>query len=142
MTALTPEQVVDLDQVLGDVPAAPASGSLDAVDEQLIARLVGRAREGRLRLTGEGGCLPSSRSGWSSPLWKARSPITSDTCRSAPAPAHGEGGADRDLNAQPGATAERCSGAADLRMRATLTARSQSMNTAPMLAVVPQPFAA
>ena len=46
MTDLMPEQVVDLDQVLGDEPAAPASGSLDAVDEQLIARLVGRARQG------------------------------------------------------------------------------------------------
>jgi DNA-binding transcriptional LysR family regulator len=43
---------------------------------------------------------------------------------------------------RPGELAERCSGAADLRMRATLTARSHSMNTAPMLAVVPQPFAA
>jgi putative transposase len=48
---------VDLDQVLGDEPAAPASGSQDAVDEQLIARLVGRAREGRLQLTGVGGLL-------------------------------------------------------------------------------------
>jgi hypothetical protein len=57
MTDLMPEQLVDLDQVLGDEPAAPASGSLDAVDEQLIARLVGRAREGRLQLTGEGGLL-------------------------------------------------------------------------------------
>jgi hypothetical protein len=56
-TELMPEQVVHLDQVLGDEPAAPASGSLDAVDEQLIARLVGRAREGRLQLTGEGGLL-------------------------------------------------------------------------------------
>jgi hypothetical protein len=57
MTDLMPEQLVDLDQVLGDEPAAPASGSLDAVDEQLVARLVGCAREGRLQLTGEGGLL-------------------------------------------------------------------------------------
>src|SRR6188472_3858921 len=33
------------------------AGELDAVDEQLIARLVGRAREGGLALTGEGGLL-------------------------------------------------------------------------------------
>jgi transposase-like protein len=33
------------------------SGELDAVDEQLIARLAGRAREGGLALTGEGGLL-------------------------------------------------------------------------------------
>jgi putative transposase len=57
MTDLMPEQVVDLDQVLGDGPAAPASEGLDAVDEQLIARLAGRAREGGLQLTGEGGLL-------------------------------------------------------------------------------------
>src|SRR3954467_8607340 len=51
------EQVVDLDEVLGDEPAAPAAGGLDAVDEQLIARLAGRARAGGLQLTGEGGLL-------------------------------------------------------------------------------------
>ena len=48
------EQVVDLDEVVGDAPAAKG---LDAVDEQLIARLAGRAREGGLQLTGEGGLL-------------------------------------------------------------------------------------
>src|SRR5512133_4214055 len=56
MTDLS-EQAVDLDEVLGDVPAAPATEGLDAVDEQLIARLAGRAREGGLALTGEGGLL-------------------------------------------------------------------------------------
>jgi putative transposase len=54
MTDLMPEQAVDLDQVLGD---EPADDGLDAVDEQLIARLAGKARAGGLRLTGEGGLL-------------------------------------------------------------------------------------
>ena len=35
----------------------PAGDGLDAVDEQLIARLAGRAREGGLALTGENGLL-------------------------------------------------------------------------------------
>jgi len=49
MTDVLPEQTVDLDAVLGEEPAGPApSGGLDAVDEQLIARLAGRAREGGL----------------------------------------------------------------------------------------------
>jgi hypothetical protein len=54
-----PEQMVDLDVVLGEQPAdpAPGGGLLDAVDEQLIARLAGRAREGGLQLAGEGGLL-------------------------------------------------------------------------------------
>jgi putative transposase len=56
MTDLS-EQAVDLDEVLGGEPVAPASQSLDAVDEQLIARLAGKAREGGLALTGEGGLL-------------------------------------------------------------------------------------
>lgn len=47
MTDLTSEQAVDLDEVLGGEPAKPARAGLDAVDEQLIARLAGRAREGR-----------------------------------------------------------------------------------------------
>src|SRR5688572_11531624 len=50
-----PEQAVDLDELTGDQPAD--GGGLDAVDEQLIARLAGRAREGGLQLTGEGGLL-------------------------------------------------------------------------------------
>jgi transposase-like protein len=56
MTDLS-EQAVDLDKVLGDEPAGPAGDGLDAVDEQLIARLAGKAREGGLALTGEGGLL-------------------------------------------------------------------------------------
>jgi hypothetical protein len=55
-----PEPVVDLDVVSGAEPVMSASVGgdvLDAVDEQLIARLAGRAREGGLQLTGEGGLL-------------------------------------------------------------------------------------
>ena len=62
MTDLMPEPVVDLDALAGDQPAATEVAGpdvLDAVDEQLIDRLVGRAREGGLQLTGEGGLLPS-----------------------------------------------------------------------------------
>jgi hypothetical protein len=56
MTDLMPEQQpVDLDDLVGGEPAGV--GGLDAVDEQLIARLAGRAREGGLALTGEGGLL-------------------------------------------------------------------------------------
>lgn len=47
------------DRQAGDdelVEASPA-GELDSVDEQLIARLAGRARAGGLALTGEGGLL-------------------------------------------------------------------------------------
>ena len=47
MTDVMPEQqAVDLDELVGDGPAG--TESLDAVDEQLIARLVGR--------TGRVGC--------------------------------------------------------------------------------------
>src|SRR3954447_9752722 len=56
MTDLMPEQLVDLDEV-GGVSTPAASDGLDAVDEQLIARLAGKAREGGLALTGEGGLL-------------------------------------------------------------------------------------
>src|SRR3954469_25279271 len=55
-----PEPVVDLDVVTGAEPVVPAAAGaavLDAVDEQLIDRLVGRARAGGLALTGEGGLL-------------------------------------------------------------------------------------
>jgi len=53
--AMPERQVVDLDEVVG---AEPADGDgLDAVDEQLIPRLAGRARAGGLHLTGEGGLL-------------------------------------------------------------------------------------
>src|SRR3954454_18775997 len=60
MTDLVPETVVDLDALADGEPAATAAGGpdvLDAVDEQLIDRLVGRARQGGLQLTGEGGLL-------------------------------------------------------------------------------------
>lgn len=53
MTDVMPEQGVDRDTVLGEEPAgsaADAGGGLDAVDEQLIARLAGRARENGLQL--------------------------------------------------------------------------------------------
>jgi transposase-like protein len=67
--------MVELDTVLGEEPAdsAPAVG-LDAVDEQLIARLAGRAREGGLQLAGEGGLLAQLTKRWSGPRWRARSP--------------------------------------------------------------------
>ena len=56
MTDVMPDQqAVDLDGLDGGVPVG--AGGLDAVDEQLIARLAGRAREGGLALTGEGGLL-------------------------------------------------------------------------------------
>ncbi len=60
MTDLMPEPVVDLDARAGNQPATTEAAGpdvLDAVDEQLIDRLVGRAREGGLQLTGEGGLL-------------------------------------------------------------------------------------
>jgi putative transposase len=50
-------QVVDLDALVDGDEAGPAADELDAVDEQLLARLVGRARAGGLQLTGEGGVL-------------------------------------------------------------------------------------
>jgi len=56
MIDVMPEQQAgDLDDVAGDEVAG--TDDLDAVDEQLIARLAGRAREGGLMLTGEGGLL-------------------------------------------------------------------------------------
>ncbi len=60
MTDLMPERVVDLDEVAdGSIPPSAPEGpaGLDAVDEQLIAQLAGRARVGGLQLTGEGGVL-------------------------------------------------------------------------------------
>ena len=59
MTDVMPEPV-DLDELVCASPAAGAADGgdgLDAVDEQLIDRLVGRARDGGLQLTGEGGLL-------------------------------------------------------------------------------------
>jgi putative transposase len=49
MTDVMPEpQAVDLDELVGDEPVG--ADGLDAVDEQLIARLDGRARVGGLQL--------------------------------------------------------------------------------------------
>src|SRR5689334_24085364 len=56
MSDVTAEQLVDLDQLV-DGKAVVAASGLDAVDEQLIAQLAGRPREGGLALTGEGGLL-------------------------------------------------------------------------------------
>jgi hypothetical protein len=56
MTDVTPEPTVDLDMFAGGEPPMAAPG-LDAVDEQLIAQLAGRARAGGLALTGDGGLL-------------------------------------------------------------------------------------
>src|SRR5689334_25361214 len=56
MTDVMPEQqAVDPDELV--VGESVGRDGLDAVDEQLIARLAGRAREGGLQLTGEGGLL-------------------------------------------------------------------------------------
>jgi transposase-like protein len=56
MMDVTPDsQAVDLNEFAGDSSAG--AGELDAVDEQLIARLAGRARAGGLALTGEAGLL-------------------------------------------------------------------------------------
>ncbi len=49
------QRAVDWDDVGGG--ESVGVDVLDAVDEQLIDRLVGRAREGGLQLTGEGGLL-------------------------------------------------------------------------------------
>ena len=56
MSDVNGEPAVDLD-LLDDCDAAVSTGGLDAVDEQLIAQLAGRARAGGLALTGEGGLL-------------------------------------------------------------------------------------
>ena len=56
MMDVTPDsQAVDFDEFAGGSSAG--AGELDAVDEQLIARLAGRARAGGLALTGEAGLL-------------------------------------------------------------------------------------
>ena len=57
MTNVMPGELVDLDELADGEAARPADSSLDAVDEQLIDRLVGRAREGGAAATGEGGLL-------------------------------------------------------------------------------------
>ena len=78
MTDVIPEQqAVDLDKLVGE--ASVGTDELDAVDEQLIARLAGRARAGGLQLTGVGGLLAQLTKRLSSPPWRARSPTTSAT---------------------------------------------------------------
>jgi putative transposase len=56
VTDVIPEDAVDLDAIGDDTPT-PAAAGLDALDEQLIGRLVGQARAGGLQLAGEGGLL-------------------------------------------------------------------------------------
>jgi len=53
VTDLMPEPMVDLDTLADGAPTATAAGGpdvLDAIDEQLLDRLVGRAREDGLQL--------------------------------------------------------------------------------------------
>ena len=57
MTDVMPEQLVDLDELIGGETMPANMTGLDAVDEQLIAQLAGRARAGGLQLAGEGGLL-------------------------------------------------------------------------------------
>jgi putative transposase len=60
VTDVMPEPIMDPDLSSDDASATPASrgpDGLDAVDEQLLDRLVGQARAGGLQLTGEGGLL-------------------------------------------------------------------------------------
>ena len=75
MTDVTPESNVDLDRLAGDEPRM-AAADLDAVDEQLIAQLAGRARAGGLALTGQGGLLAQLTKRLVESHWRARSPIT------------------------------------------------------------------
>jgi putative transposase len=55
MMDVTPDSHAVADELVDGSPVG--SGELDAVDEQLIARLAGRARASGLELTGEGGLL-------------------------------------------------------------------------------------
>jgi len=60
VTDLMPEPIMDVDLSADDASTTPGGGGrdgLDAVDEQLLDRLVGHARAGGLQLTGEGGLL-------------------------------------------------------------------------------------
>ena len=61
MTDLVPEPVTELDALTDDTSPSTARSSgpemLHAIDEQLLDRLVGQARDGGLQLTGEGGLL-------------------------------------------------------------------------------------
>src|SRR3954454_3474516 len=82
MTDLVPETVVDLDALADGEPAATEAGGpdvLDAVDEQLIDRLVGRARAKGLVLTGEGGLLAQLTKRLVESAWRVSALITSAT---------------------------------------------------------------
>jgi len=61
VTDLVPEPVTELDALTDDTSPSTARSSgpemLHAIDEQLLDRLVGQARDGGLQLTGEGGLL-------------------------------------------------------------------------------------
>jgi hypothetical protein len=57
VTDAIPDAALELDAIGGEETAAPAAAGLDALDEQLIDRLAGRARDGGLQLAGEGGLL-------------------------------------------------------------------------------------
>ena len=50
MTDVMPEQLVDLDELTGGETTPANTTGLDAVDEQLIAQLAGRACAGGLQL--------------------------------------------------------------------------------------------
>jgi hypothetical protein len=83
MADVMPEQqVVDLDGLEGDAPAG--TGDLDAVDKQLIDRLVGRAREGGLQLAGEGGLLAQLTKRLVESALDASSPTTWATTATTP----------------------------------------------------------
>ena len=76
MTDVMPErQPVDLDELVDGQPVG--ADVLDAVDEQLIARLAGRPREGGLALTGRRSST-SPRTG--STFWDSTSAATAPSC--------------------------------------------------------------
>ncbi len=81
MTDLTPEPVVDLDALAGAEPGASVAAGphlLDAVNEQPITRLAGRARQGGPQPTGQGGLLAQlTKRLVESGRWRARSTIVS-----------------------------------------------------------------
>ena len=79
---VTPDgQAVDDELVDG---SSVRAGELDAVDEQLIARLAGRAREGGLALTGEGGLLAQLTKRLVESALEGRSPNTWATTATTP----------------------------------------------------------
>jgi len=75
MTGVMPgRQPVDPDELVDGQPVG--ADVLDAVDEQLIARLAGRPREGGLALTGR----RSSTSRRGSTFWGSTSAVTAPSC--------------------------------------------------------------